>query len=94
MDKKLFSPFPQAKTLRDGKVDFLVPGNHDFNYGYSLFSSFYKESGGKILAANLIDRSGELEILPHVVRTDSSGLRVGFTGLITDYVNVWEKKDI
>ena len=93
MDRNVFSPFPQAEAMKKAGVDYLVPGNHDFNYGYSLFSSFYKESGGKILAANLIDRSGELEILPHVVRTDSSGLRVGFTGLITDYVNVWEKKE-
>ena len=29
MDKKLFHPFPQAKALKEGRVDFLVPGNHD-----------------------------------------------------------------
>lgn len=91
MDKKLFHPFPQAAALKDGKVDFLVPGNHDFNYGYEAFKEFFSETGGKILASNLVDTSGELEILPHVVVTDSTGLRVGFTGVITDWVNVWEK---
>ncbi|MCI7454024.1 MAG: 5'-nucleotidase C-terminal domain-containing protein [Spirochaetales bacterium] len=93
MDKKLFSPFPQAKTLRDGKVDFLVPGNHDFNYGYDIFCRFFNETGGKILAANLRDTSGKLDIINHAVVTDSKGLRVGFTGVITDWVNVWEKSE-
>lgn len=93
MDKKLFSPFPQAQSLKDGGVDYMVPGNHDFNYGFELFSSFMEQSGGKILCANLLDKTGRLEILPHVVEIDSTGLRVGITGLVTDWVNVWESEE-
>ena len=93
MDKKLFHPFPQAEALRKGKVDYLVPGNHDFNYGYEIFKLFFSQTGGRILASNLLDSSGTLDIIPHVVLTDSTGLRVGLTGVITDWVNVWEKKE-
>lgn len=93
MDKKLFHPFPQAKALKEGRVDFLVPGNHDFNYGYDIFKEFFSQTGGKILASNLVDTSGGLDIIPHAVVKDSTGLRVGFTGVITDWVNVWEKSD-
>ena len=93
MDKKLFHPFPQAKALREGKVDFLVPGNHDFNYGYDIFKEFFSQTGGRILASNLVDTSSCLDIVPHVVVEDSTGLRVGFTGVVTDWVNVWEKSE-
>ena len=33
MDRNVFSPFPQAEAMKKAGVDYLVPGNHDFNYG-------------------------------------------------------------
>lgn len=93
IENKLFNPFPQAETFRKGGLDLAVPGNHDFNYGRDIFSLFFKELGAQILCANLEDKRGLLDIKKHIVLTDSTGLRVGFTGLVTDYVNVWESKE-
>ena len=93
MDQKVFSPFPQAAAMKAGGVDYMIPGNHDFNYGYEAFSRFFSQSGARILCANLLDKTGKLDIVPHMVFTDSTGLRVGITGLVTDYVNVWEHKE-
>lgn len=92
MDRKLFNPFPQAEAMRKGGVDFVVPGNHDFNYGYEVFNEFISQIGAQILCSNLIDKSGNMDILPHVVKS-FKGLRVGFAGIVTDWVNVWEKKE-
>lgn len=93
MEKKLFHPFPQASAFCEGGLDIAVPGNHDFNYGRDIFTLFYKETKATILCANLIDKRGELDIKKHLVFRDSEGLRVGLTGVVTDFVNVWEKKE-
>ncbi len=93
MEKRIFSPFPQAEAFREGGLDIAVPGNHDFNYGRTIFSSFLSQTGARILCANLTDRKGEINIEKHIVVTDRSGLRIGLTGLVTDYVNLWEKKE-
>lgn len=93
MEEKIFSPLPQARAFREGGLDIAVPGNHDFNYGRTLLSSFLSQTGARILCANLTDRNGEINIEKHIVVTDRSGLRIGLTGLVTDYVNLWEKKE-
>lgn len=86
-------PFPQAQVFRAMGTDIMVPGNHDFNYGYEAFHSFFAGTGAAILAANLIDRTGRTTILPSIIREDSNGIRVAFVGLVTDYIRVWEKKE-
>lgn len=93
MEEKIFSPFPQAEAFREGGLDIAVPGNHDFNYGRTILSSFLSQTGARILCANLTDRKGGIDIEKHIVMTDRNGLRIGFTGLVTDYVNLWEKKE-
>ena len=86
-------PFPQAQVFKRMGLDIAVPGNHDFNYGYGVFSEFFTETAATILCANLEDRTGRLDIRRHLILEDSSGLRVGFIGAVTDYVNVWERRE-
>ena len=86
-------PFPQATVFRLMGLDIAVPGNHDFNYGYDAFREFFHETGAVLLCANLEDRTGRLDIRKHVIMEDSKGLRVGFVGAVTDYVNVWERPE-
>lgn len=89
---RLENPFPQAAAFRAMGLDIAVPGNHDFNYGYKAFCSFFEQTGARLLCANLSDRTGRLCIEKHLV-FDDHGTRIGITGLVTDYVNVWEKKE-
>jgi len=86
------SPFPQAEVFNEMGLDFVVPGNHDFNYGHAAFEKYFNELKAKLLCANLVDKTGRIEILKHVIVRDRNGLRVGITGIVTDYVNVWEKR--
>ena len=46
---------------------------------------------GVCLCANVEDLGGELPIRPWAVHTLANGLRVGITGVVTDFVNVWEQ---
>ena len=45
------------------------------------------------IAANLVDRRGELGIMPFTLRTTADGIRLLFVGVITDYVNIWESRE-
>lgn len=92
LDRKI-RPFPQQAIFNKMKLDITIPGNHDFNYGYDVFSAFFSGLDAKLLCANLEDKSGKLDILKHIIVTDKSGLKIGFTGVVTDYVNIWEKKE-
>ena len=91
--EKDIRPFPQQVVFNTMGLDIAVPGNHDFNYGYSAFYDYFSELNAKLLCSNLEDKTGKLNILKHIVVEDKSGLRLGFTGLVTDYVNVWEKPE-
>lgn len=86
-------PFPQAEIFRRMGLSLAVPGNHDFNYGYDVFKTFFSQTGATVLAANVRDLTGGINIVPHVIMTDSDGLRVAFAGVVTSFVNVWEKSE-
>ena len=43
------------------------------------------------LCTNVEELGGELRISPWVVHTLANGLRMGITGVVTDFVNVWEQ---
>ena len=44
------------------------------------------------LCANLTDLRGELGVKDHVIHVLDNGLRIGLTGIVTDYVNIWEQE--
>lgn len=92
LENNITEPFPQAAAFRTMGLDIAVPGNHDFNFGHDAFCKFFLQTGAKVLCANLNDLSGQLEIHRHLV-LESEGIRIGFTGLVTDYVNLWEKRE-
>lgn len=90
---KNIHPYPQAKIFNAMKLDIVVPGNHDFNYGYDVLYEYFSDLDATLLCANLIDKKALMDIKKHVVATDSTGLRIGFSAIVTDYVNIWEKKE-
>lgn len=84
---------PIALVYNEAGYDCVVPGNHDFNFGYERLSHYYNALHGACLGANVEDLKGELKLSNSKIFTLENGLRLGVTGVVTDYVNVWEQPE-
>lgn len=84
---------PIARAMNDRGYDYVTLGNHDFNYGRENLARYLRELDARCLCANVDDLRGELPVLPCVVHTLENGLRVGLVGLVTDWINRWEKPE-
>lgn len=82
---------PVAAAFNAMGLDYFTLGNHDFNFGYEALRDYLRAMNGVCLCANVEDLGGELPIHPWTVHTLANGLRVGITGVVTDFVNVWEQ---
>lgn len=85
--------FLAAEAFNRAGLSIYVPGNHDFNFGYDTLRIFLSSLNAEKIAANLVDRRGELGIMPFTLRTTADGIRLLFVGVITDYVNIWESRE-
>lgn len=81
---------PIASVYNEAGYDAVVPGNHDFNFGYERLSHYFQALHGVCLCANAKDSEGSARTSPRHIFTLENGLRIGVTGIVTDYVNVWE----
>lgn len=86
-------PMPCARVMNDCGYDYITLGNHDFNYGLDTLSDYLQNSNAQCLCANVQDTAGRLPIAPYTVRTMENGLRVGLIGIVTDWINLWEKPE-
>lgn len=84
---------PIAAAMNDRGYDYITLGNHDFNNGYAYLKKHLDALNARCLCANVQDKRGELPILPAAVHTLGNGLRVGLVGIVTDWVNLWEKPE-
>lgn len=86
-------PFqPLAEGFNAMGCDYFTLGNHDFNFGYEVLKEYINAMNATCLCANLTDLRGELKVKPHAIRVLENGLRIGLTGIVTDYVNIWEQE--
>ncbi|SEL68513.1 2',3'-cyclic-nucleotide 2'-phosphodiesterase / 3'-nucleotidase [Butyrivibrio sp. ob235] len=83
---------PMAEGFNAMGLDCYTLGNHDFNFGYEAIRDFAKAMKATLVCANVTDKKGDLGIKKHIVKTLEDGTRVGITGAVTSYVNVWEQK--
>lgn len=86
------SPKAIAEIMNDCGYDYYTLGNHDFNYGQNYQTAYCKEHHGKCVCQNVEDTEGNT-LYPYDIRIMPNGLRVGIVGLVTDYVNIWEKEE-
>jgi 2',3'-cyclic-nucleotide 2'-phosphodiesterase/3'-nucleotidase len=86
-------PMPMAAMMNDLGYDYITLGNHDFNYGYDTMLAYLKQSRARCLCANVSDRQGQMPLTGVAVHTLANGLRVGLVGIVTDWVNLWEKPE-
>lgn len=84
---------PIARVYNRAGYDAAVPGNHDFNFGYDRLSQYFQAFKGVSLCANVRDLGGKTRIAGSHIFTLENGLRIGVTGIVTDYVNVWEQPE-
>ncbi|WP_026657585.1 bifunctional metallophosphatase/5'-nucleotidase [Butyrivibrio sp. AC2005] len=83
---------PMAEGFNAMGLNYYTLGNHDFNYGYDAIADYTKSMKAALICANVEDKRGELGIKKHIIHTLEDGTRVGITGAVTGYVNVWEQE--
>ncbi|MCI5839610.1 MAG: 5'-nucleotidase C-terminal domain-containing protein [Peptoniphilaceae bacterium] len=81
-----------ADIMNEAGYDFYTLGNHDFNFGYDYLKSYVDSMNAKCLTANVIDKTGNLEIYPYV-KFKMEDKKIGIIGLVTDWINLWERKE-
>ncbi len=92
-DRGQFPVHPAAFAFNAMGLDVYTLGNHDFNFGYEVLKEYTHAMQAVCVCANVSDRRGELKLQKTWIKTLENGLRVGFTGVVTDYVNLWEKPE-
>lgn len=86
-------PLPIAAIMNEARLDYYTLGNHDFNNGSDYLLRYMRELKARCVCANVEDVTGRAPILPWDIRVMPNGLRVGVTGVVTDWVNVWERPE-
>ena len=84
---------PVATGFNAMKLDYFTLGNHDFNFGYDVIRDYLNAMEGQCLCANVEDLRGELKLQKTAVKVLDNGLKVGLSGAVTEFVNVWEQKE-
>lgn len=73
-------------------VDYYTLGNHDFNYGYDYLRTYVENMKGKLVCANVRDKTGRIKFEPYVIK-EIDNYKIGIAGVVTDWVNLWERKE-
>lgn len=86
------SPKVIADMMNDCGYDYFTLGNHDFNYGLEYQGIYIENHKGRCVCQNIVDMEGR-HLYPYDIKVMPNGLRVGIVGIVTDHINVWEKKE-
>lgn len=81
-----------AKMMNCCGYDYVTLGNHDFNFGMAYLESYLDALQGRCICENVRRADGSCRF-PARVHTLENGLRIGIVGIVTDYVNVWERPE-
>lgn len=71
-----------VKLLNEVGYDYMVPGNHDFNYGYERLVELTGKGNFKTLASNVVTEQGKRDFLENDIK-EVDGVKIGFFGLST-----------
>lgn len=85
--------YPFAEVMNAAGYDFITLGNHDFNYGYEYLKGYLEALDAVCLCENVEDELADLPICSAHVKTMGNGLKVGLVGVVTEYVNLWERPE-
>ena len=79
-----------ARLMNLCGYQFVTLGNHDFNYGRENLQRYLDALDACCLCANV---EGLDKVDKTAVVTLANGLRVGLTGIVTHFINIWEKPE-
>lgn len=69
--------------------DIMIPGNHDFNYGYNRLLELKEIADFPILGANIIkEADGKSDFEPYIIKELENGLKIGIFGITTEETKV------
>lgn len=85
--------FPQAVAMNQAGYDFVTLGNHDVNFGTTYLANYLDALDAQCLCENIFTKNKEEQSYPYVIKTLENGLKIGLVGIVTDYINVWEKEE-
>lgn len=79
-----------ARAMSLAGYDFVTIGNHDFNFGKKTLETYISNLEARVISANVqgvkgVERTAVVKL--------QNGLRVGITGVVTHFVNLWEKPE-
>ena len=81
-----------AEMMNRCGYDYVTLGNHDFNYGMTYLDSYLNALHARCVCEN-VRWDGARVRFPARIHTLENGLRIGIVGIVTDYVNIWEKPE-
>ena len=86
-------PHPMIQVMNTMHYDFMVPGNHEFNYGMDYLRKTIGAFEGTALCGNVIGEDGQPVGQSYSVM-DKNGLKIGFIGMTTPNITRWDKKNL
>ncbi len=81
-----------AEIMNRCGYDYVTLGNHDFNYGMPYLDSYLDALHARCVCEN-VRWDGAGVRFPARIHVLENGLRVGIVGVVTDYVNIWERPE-
>ncbi|WP_406312827.1 5'-nucleotidase C-terminal domain-containing protein [Streptosporangium sp. NBC_01639] len=90
---------PMARAMNAIGYDAVTLGNHEFNYGLPLLSTWVKQMKAPVLGANAVNaRTGLPAYQPFTIKTmkikGEKPVRVGVLGLTNPGVAIWDKANV
>lgn len=79
-----------AQAMNLAGYDFVTLGNHDFNFGKETLETYIRNLDARVISANV---EGVAGVEKTAIVKLQNGLRVGITGVVTHFVNLWEKPE-
>lgn len=73
---------PIVKVMNQAGYDAMVPGNHDFNYGYNRLLELKGMANFPMVASNVVKDNGTRDFEPYIIK-EIDGIKVGIFGLST-----------
>lgn len=71
------------RLMNEVGYDVMVPGNHDFNYGYDRLIELDEMAEFPIVAANVIKEDGTRDLEEYIIK-EVEGIKIGIFGLATE----------
>lgn len=84
VDVNLSSGLAMVELMNLVGFDAMVPGNHDFNFGYERLLELKEEADFPLVAANTLKADGSNDFDGYTIKELESGLKVGIFGIATE----------